>query len=356
MIRGSRTTTATYEGEMTKSQSNKAFNTAQNQQAQTSQNAQSSYNAAVGDIGDYKSSLAKYAAENPYVSGGSFETATNQRMADAAAGGAQGTQQAIQASMIRSGGNPGSAVAAGEEIARENARGQMDAQAKAEQDRAQGLANYNSGVLQATAKPEEMEADLMKDQLSSEQGALGSETDTAKTPSFWQQAGLAAIQGGAQVGAAFCPAEGSLYLMADGTEIPVERIRIGDQIRSIAGETETVELIERAMALVLRVETADGLTLRCSRVHAFALPSGGFIEAAKSLGKTVVVHKGSGRIVKVEPDGEARVYSVVTDGSHTYRANGFWSLGVGDAERQITMEEWNRIADKITIRATAEVL
>ena len=72
---------------MTKHQSNQAFNTAAGQQSQNAANAQSSYNAAQGDIGDFKSQLANYAAQNPYVQGGQFQTSQNQQMADTAAAG-----------------------------------------------------------------------------------------------------------------------------------------------------------------------------------------------------------------------------------------------------------------------------
>jgi len=31
--------------------------------------------------------------------------------------------------------------------------------------------------------------------------------------------------------------------------------------------------------------------------------------------------------------GKAKVFNVITNGSHTYRADGIWALGVGRAER-----------------------
>lgn len=181
---------------MTKSQSNQAFSTSATQQGQNSQNAQSSYNAATGDIGDYKSALAQYAAANPYTQGGSYQTAADQQLSDSAAGGAQGAQQAIQASMIRSGGNPAAGVAAGEQVAEQNARTGMDEQAKVAQQQATGLANYNAGVVSASAKPEEMEQQLMQSQLQGEEGALGNETNASKTPSWWQELGQGVLSAG----------------------------------------------------------------------------------------------------------------------------------------------------------------
>lgn len=338
---------------MTKSQSGKAFNTAKNQQDQSSQNAQSSYSSATGDISNFKDSLADYAAKNPFVQGGEFQTSTDQQLADTAAAGAKSGEQAITGAMVRSGLNPAGAIAAGKQVAQENSRNQMDAEARATQARLEGLTKYNTTTLDASAKPEEMDAALMKDQLSAEQGALGAETDASKTPSFWQELGQGAINAGASYAGGMCPAEGSLYLMADGTEKTVEELHPGEWLLGIDGEPEMIEQIEKAPAQVLRIETAGGLVLRCSRVHAFALPHGGFTTATKVLGKHIVIGTTGefvpdANVVKsVEPDGWATVFNVITDGSHTYRANGMWSLGVGEAERHVSMDEWNRIAEEV---------
>ena len=333
---------------MTKHQSNQAFNTAAGQQSQNAANAQSSYNAAQGDIGDFKSQLANYAAQNPYVQGGQFQTSQNQQMADTAAAGSTAAQQAITGSMVRSGLNPTAAVAAGEQVAESNARGEMGSEAAANEARLSGLANYNTGVLSASAKPEEMEQGLASTEQQGENAALNTEESGSNKPSFWQELGQEAITGGGTLLAnKFCPAEGSLYLMADGSEIKVELLSLGDKLLGIDGEPQTIEAIERAPAKVLRIETAGGLVLRCSRVHAFALPMGGFATAGKVKGKRILVERGDNLVSSVEPDGEATVYNVITDGSHTYRANGMWSLGVGEAERAVTMDEWNRIAEEV---------
>jgi hypothetical protein len=130
-------------------------------------------------------------------------------------------------------------------------------------------------------------------------------------------------------------------------------LHVGDWLLGIDGEPERIEQIEKARAQVIRVETAGGLVLRCSRVHAFALPHGGFATATKVLGKRIVVGTDGDRgddvnlVNSVEPDGWSTVFNVITEGSHTYRANGMWSLGVGEAERHVSMEEWNRIAEEV---------
>jgi hypothetical protein len=151
------------------------------------------------------------------------------------------------------------------------------------------------------------------------------------------------IGAGSTAMSAFCPAKGSLYLMGDGTEKPVEELAVGDKIAGIDGEKQTIEEIQTACCPTLRIETADGFVAHVSRVHAFALPKGGFVVAMFSWDKTIVTAKGTARVVSVKWDGNQEVFNVITDGSHTYRADGIWALGVGEAERHVSMERWQEI-------------
>jgi hypothetical protein len=77
------------------------------------------------------------------------------------------------------------------------------------------------------------------------------------------------------------------------------------------------------------------------------LPKGGFTVAARSLGKTILTADGPSQVISVEPAGKAFVFNIITDGSHSYRADGIWALGVGDAERHIGMNEWAMIGDRM---------
>jgi hypothetical protein len=158
--------------------------------------------------------------------------------------------------------------------------------------------------------------------------------------------GAAAGLGGSAM-SAWCPAEGSMYLMADDSELPVELLHVGDEIKGIDDEPQTIEEIQSALAPVLRITTDDGHVVRNSRVHAFALPHGGFVVAIHSLGKTIRTDSGTAKVISVENDGLAKVFNVITDGSHTYRADGVWALGVGEAERTISMQKWNDIGDSL---------
>lgn len=152
---------------------------------------------------------------------------------------------------------------------------------------------------------------------------------------------------GGSVAGAICPAEGSMYLMSDGTEKPVETLEVGEAITGIDDEPQIIEEIQSAEIDIIRVETENGYVAHNSLIHAFALPKGGFTVAANSLGKTIVTAEGPSKVVSVEPAGLAWVFNIITNGSHTYRADGVWGLGVGDGERQVGSNVWARINRKM---------
>lgn len=341
---------------MSRAQQGQTFDTAQQENQTYNTNAQTAFNQAQTDIGNYQNQLAQFAAANPYGQGGQFQTTENQVAANTADAAAQAAGQAMQGAAVRTGENAGGGIAATEATEQANERNLSAQEAQANQQRIAAGANYGQTVLNATGAAEGMQDTLAQQQAAAAQGALGTQEQAAQTPSFMDELGAGLIQAGAgfasAYGGAMCPAEGSIYLMADGNEERVENLKVGDQVRGIEGDPLTIEEIQSAVSPVLRITTDGGHVLRCSRVHAFALPAGGFAVASKALGKVIVTGGGSGRIVSVEDDGMARVFNVITDGSHTYRANGMWSLGVGEAERQISMERWNEIGSHMNLLGT----
>ena len=215
---------------MTKSQSNTAFQNSNTQNTQENQNAQSSYTSAQNDVGNYEGQLANYSAQNPYVQGGQYQTSQNQGLADTAAAGSQAAAQAIESAGVRSGQNPSAGIAAAEQVSEANNRNQMADVDQATQQRLQGLSQYNSNVLNASAEPEKMEQGLTSGENSAANSTLGDETNASKTPSFWQQLGPALISGGAQVGAAFakgCWIAARLYGGWDDRRVILLRLWLG---------------------------------------------------------------------------------------------------------------------------------
>jgi hypothetical protein len=200
-----------------------------------------------------------------------------------------------------------------------------------------GRSEFNTAVQQEEGATQMFNPATSANQVSvgANQSAFQSQSQM-DTQSNWamndiMKLGVAGVQG---LGTAMCPAEGSKYLMADYMELPVETLNVGDRILGIDGLPETILEIQSSLMPIVRVETEDGHVSRSSRVHAFALPHGGFVVATDSMSKTIRTSLGKSKVINIKFDGMARVFNVITDGSHTYRADGIWALGVGEAERK----------------------
>lgn len=345
---------------MSRGQEAEVNKTAGNQNATFNQNAQGSYNQAQGDIGNYQAQLSQFAAANPYNQGGAYQTAVNQSTANTADAASQAAGQSLQGQAVRTGQNAAGAIGATQAVDEANTRNLMQTQANANANRISQGAGYNKEVLGASEVPATLEANLSGQQAGAGNTALDTQQKAANTPSFGEDLmqGLNSVATGFATGfgGAMCPARGSLYLMADGTERPVETLKVGDWIAGIDDEPQEIEEIQSAWSPVLRIGTDDGFTSRVSRVHAFALPAGGFTVAIDSLGKAIRTAKGRGKVIAVEWSTPDRVFNVITGGSHTYRADGVWALGVGEAERQVSMKQWNTIGDQLTVSKNMEAV
>jgi hypothetical protein len=200
-------------------------------------------------------------------------------------------------------------------------------------------------MLQETAKNNAAQGIMGQQQLANPLGWAGAQGSANQSimQAPLSSPGIGGILGGiagAGLGAAgsiWCPARGSMILMFDGVERPVETLAAGDRVMGIDEEACIVEDVLRCCEDVIRVATNDGCVLRNSLSHAYALPRGGFTVASKSLNAIIATKNGMGRITSIEPDGKDDVFNILTDGSHTYRADGAWCLGVGDAERHESM-------------------
>jgi len=165
-------------------------------------------------------------------------------------------------------------------------------------------------------------------------GGLGNALLNTNTSNFAKNVNQG-VQTGGQIGSAaisaFCPARGSLYLMAYGSHKPVEELKVGEMSLSLDGEPEAIDEIQVVREPILLVTTENGLKLRNSETHCYVMRDGGFTLAAESLGKQIRTHDVYSKVVSVEPAGEDDVFDIRTP-SHTYRADGAWALGVGHAE------------------------
>ena len=349
---------------MSRGQEGQVVNAANAQNKTDFSNAQNSYNQTnnslnneQGDIQDYKSQLSQYAAANPYGQGGAYQTAVNQSTANTADAASQATAQKMAGAAARTGQNAGQAVAGGQAAEEANTRNLMQTQAQNNASRISNQAGYNKGVLSASEVPATLQEGVTKGYSGLTSGqdtaaneALGTEEKAGEMPSEMetlQQDASSALNAYLKG----CPAEGSFYRMADGNQKRVETLKVGEWLKGIDGEDEQIEEIQSVISPILLIKIEDNYTSRVSRVHAYALPAGGFTVASHCLGKVVKTVGGPKKVYSVEWAGKARVFNVITGGSHTYCADGVWALGVGEAERQVTMKGWNAIGDNLAAQS-----
>jgi hypothetical protein len=135
------------------------------------------------------------------------------------------------------------------------------------------------------------------------------------------------LQAGGQVGAAaMCPVQGSLILLQDGSEIPVENLKAGDELRGIDGKPCPVNSSKAVAAQAIELRGSRGLA-RVSSDHTFMLAEGGYEFSTNSNGKRLLYGDGDSVIIANSLDiGMQTVYVLDIGGSHTYRTDGFWSL------------------------------
>lgn len=181
---------------MSRAQQGAVDTTATNENTTYNTNAQSGDNAAQGDIGSYADAVGAFKAANPYGQGGPVQTAQNQEVSDAAAGGAQAAGNALQSAAVRTGQNAGGAIAATEDMQENNTRNLMGQEAGDTAADASANAGYQGQVVADTGNVEGLQSGLANQEATAAQGALGTEEQAAQTPSFMDELGSGLIQAG----------------------------------------------------------------------------------------------------------------------------------------------------------------
>lgn len=174
---------------MSRSQQSQVLQTAEGNSGADQSAATKANQAEVEDIGGYEAALSKYAANNPYVQGGEYQTAQNQTLAGTADAGSKAITDVLQRQSQRTGQNATAANLTAAEIARQNTRDLATQEATANQSRIGSEADYNKGVVAASEVPAQLEAGIYAPSLAGANSALNTAGDTAKTPGFWDTLG-----------------------------------------------------------------------------------------------------------------------------------------------------------------------
>ncbi len=181
---------------MSRGQQGQVFKTGQQQNQQYNNEAQTSFDTTQKDIGSYGAAVGQFRASNPYQQGGQAQTVENQQLSDTAAGMAESAGQAVQGAAVRTGQNPAGAIAATENMDIQNQRALAGEEAGATERRLAADTGYKAAGLSGVADVAKMQDTVAEQQAKAAQGALGTEEDAAKTPSFMDELGQGLITAG----------------------------------------------------------------------------------------------------------------------------------------------------------------
>jgi|GEM_PF-5029239 hypothetical protein len=193
---------------MGRSESKQAFQdsqAAQQQMAQQQQQALNSTNAAIADYNNRLNGFMDF-GRSMYAPGGEFDRENTLLGTSVATGGADSTADQLNDFNQRTGNLNGAQFAAtAEEVSRANRRALTDFLANAAKDRSNKQTAIEQYGVQASALPSDVYSRIYGTATGGRTSALGTETDAAKVPGFWDTFAPALVSGAAQVGFGFTP-------------------------------------------------------------------------------------------------------------------------------------------------------
>jgi hypothetical protein len=311
-------------------QSTAAFNQAQGAAAEDQGNAQTALANTNTALANYSSNLGNFMnfGRATYGPNGTYMADQN-AIANTAAHATAGTlsgQMALNAQ--RTGENTASYAPSAQAAKQQGQIDQTSGLATADANRLQALTNINQYGVQASALPAQVQSSLYGTGTSGAGGQQSTATQAAAVPSGWQVFGQdLAAAGGAAIGA-FCPCEGSMILLADGSELRVETLIASEKLKAF-GKQPPNSLTAKPVAKLaecFEIQLGRGWFHRGSATHTLALDGGGYAYMPELKGKKVLTTKGAVEVLSVESIGEKWVYPLGIDGSHCYIADACYCL------------------------------
>jgi hypothetical protein len=124
-----------------------------------------------------------------------------------------------------------------------------------------------------------------------------------------------------------CLQAGTLITLADGTQKPIEKIVIGDTLKTVEGSSAVTNITVGSESVLFHIITEKGKEVFASETHPM-LTSEGFQRVIDFTYKTKLIMQDGGEeeIVGCFPvDNTAAVYGLDLDGAYKFYANGFVS-------------------------------
>jgi hypothetical protein len=179
---------------MGRSESKQAYKDSQAAQQQMAQQAQQALNSANSSLADYNNRLNDFMnfGRTMYAPGGEFDRENTLLGTSVSSGGADSSADQLNDYDKRTGNmNQAQTAAAAEEIARSNRRGLNDFLAAAANDRMNKQTAIEQYGVQASGLPADVYSRIYGTATGGRNSALGTETEAAKMPGFWDSFGQA---------------------------------------------------------------------------------------------------------------------------------------------------------------------
>ena len=148
-----------------------------------------------------------------------------------------------------------------------------------------------------------------------------------------------------------CLAEGTRVTKADGSQVPVEQVKVGDQLLAKGrGQALTVTTVSRGgeRKPLVKLRDALGGEVMVTQTHPMVTATRGVVQAGElKAGDSLLTRAGAAKLVGVERVpfsgdvfnfalGTPEELAVATPGTNTMYANGYL---VGDSQMQLTLEK-----------------
>ncbi|KFA87921.1 hypothetical protein Q664_44890 [Archangium violaceum Cb vi76] len=148
-----------------------------------------------------------------------------------------------------------------------------------------------------------------------------------------------------------CLAEGTRVTKADGSQVPVEQVKVGDQLLANGqGQALTVTTVSRGgeRKPLVKLRDALGGEVMVTQTHPMVTATRGVVQAGElKAGDSLLTRAGAAKLVGVERVpfsgdvfnfalGTPEELAIATPGTNTMYANGYL---VGDSQMQLTLEK-----------------
>lgn len=298
-------------------------------------NAQSALTSTNDSLKDYSSNLNNFLAfgRNTYGQNGEFARDQNTIANTTASAGTKSIAGNLALNAGRTGANTAGYAGTLASSTRDADQALTSQLAGADATRLQNLTNINQYGVSASALPAEVQAGLYGTSVGGANAALsGAGSASAAAPSFADTLPgdlTAAIGAAGTAAAGFCPCEGSLIRMADGSDKLVQDLKKGDWVWSMGSLMKPNEVLtdpEEKEQEAWEIVTTDGHVHRGSDTHTLALATGGYVFMPEALSQTLIGEWGRVLVTAVKPIGKQKVYPFKVGGSHCYMADGISCL------------------------------